>query len=315
MNTVCVKKQKSKSFLKDLKNSRVFFLMLLLPFTYVIIQYYLPMAGLVIAFKNYNYAEGIFKSPWCGLDNFKFLFQSDYAWQITRNTILYNLAFIFLGLVFGVAFAIMLNELRNKFMAKLYQSIIFLPYFFSWVVVAYIVYALLEPQNGLINKAFFAMFGLKSPDWYSNAAYWPFILTAVNIWKGVGYGAVMYLAGLSGIDDTYYEAATLDGCGRFKQIWYITLPFLKPLMIILTLMSLGNIFRSDFGLFYQVTMDSGMLYPTTNTIDTYVYHGLTQTSNLGMSSAAGFYQSCVGFILVLITNSIIAKISPENKIF
>jgi putative aldouronate transport system permease protein len=307
--------KKQNGFIKELKTNRVFFLMLVLPFTYVIIQFYLPMAGLVVAFKNFNYVGGIFNSPWCGLSNFKFLFQSQYAWEITRNTLLYNIVFIFLGLVFGVLFAILLSELKNKFMSKVYQSVIFLPYFFSWVVVAYMVYALLEPQNGLINRVFFTSFGLKAPDWYSTASYWPFILTTVNIWKGIGYGTVIYLAGIAGIDDTYYEAATLDGCSKFKQIWYITLPFLKPMMIILTIIALGNIFRSDFGLFFQVPMDSGMLYSTTNTIDTYVYRGLTVTGNIGMSSAAGFYQSCVGFIVVLFSNFILGKISPEDKIF
>lgn len=309
------KPKKKHGFLKELKVNHVLFLMLLFPLIYVIIQFYLPMAGLVVAFKNYNYTGGLFNSPWCGIQNFTFLFQSQYAWQITRNTLLYNLVFIILNLFFGVAFAIMLNELRNKLMAKFYQSILFLPYFFSWVVVAYMVWGLFDPQNGMMAKTICPLFGMKSPDWYSSPAYWPFILIFVNTWKAIGYSTVIYIAGISGIDQTYYEAATLDGCGKFKQIWYVTLPFLKPMMIILTIMALGNIFRSDFGLFYQVPKDSGMLYPVTNTIDTYVYRSLIVDGNIGMSSAAGFYQSCVGFIVVLIANFVIGKISPEDKVF
>ena len=309
------KRKIQNGFIKELKTNKVLFLMLLVPLIYVIIQFYLPMAGLVVAFKNYNYNDGIFGSPWCGFQNFVFLFQSQYAWEITRNTLLYNLVFIFLGLILGVTFAVLLSEIKNKFMGKVYQSMIFLPYFFSWVVVSYMVYAILEPQNGLLTKSIFPALGLTAPDWYSSPQYWPFILTFCNVWKTIGYGTVIYIAGIAGIDQTYYEAATLDGCGKFKQIWYVTLPFLKPMMIVLTIMALGNIFRSDFGLFYQVTRDSGPLFPLTNTIDTYVYRGLIVDGNIGMSSAAGFYQSCVGFIVVLIANVIIGKISPEDKVF
>lgn len=309
------KKQKKSGFLKELKTNKVLFLMLLVPFIYIIIQFYLPMAGLVVAFKNYNFSDGLFNSPWCGLDNFNFLFQSQYAWEITRNTLLYNIVFIFLGLVLGVGFAVLLSELRNQIAGKFYQSIIFLPYFFSWVVVSYMVYALLDPQNGMMTKTICPLFGWTAPDWYTTPQYWPFILVFCNVWKTIGYGTVIYIAGIAGIDQTYYEAATLDGCGKFKQIWYVTIPFLKPMMIVLTIMALGNIFRSDFGLFYQVTRDSGPLYPLTNTIDTYVYRGLIVDGNVGMSSAAGFYQSCVGFVVVLIANLIIGKISPEDRVF
>jgi putative aldouronate transport system permease protein len=306
---------KKHGFIKEFKTNKVLFLMLLIPLIYIIIQFYLPMMGLVVAFKNYNYTDGLFKSPWSGLVNFKYLFMSQDAWIITRNTIGYNLVFIFVGLFFAITFAVMLNELKNKFAAKFYQSVMFLPYFLSWVIVAYMVYALLQPTNGLISRQLAALH-IVAPNWYQEPKYWPFILTAVNLWKNVGYSTVIYLAAITGIDDTYYEAATLDGCNKINQIKYITLPFLKPTIIVLTLMGLGNIFRSDFGLFYQVTMDSGMLYQATNTIDTYVYRGLTMgTGNIGMASAAGFYQSCVGFIIVLFANWVIGKISNEDKIF
>jgi len=251
------KRKNKNTFLKEFKTNKALFFMLLLPLVYVIIQFYLPMAGLIVAFKNYNYTDGLFKSPWIGLENFKFLFMSSDAWIITRNTILYNLAFIFLGLIVSIAFAVMLNELRNRFAAKFYQSTMLLPYILSWVVVAYFVYALLEPKNGLINRNLLNL-GITPPDWYQEEKYWPFILTFVNLWKTAGYGSIIYLAAITGIDETYYEAALLDGCSKWKQFCYITLPFLKPTIVILTIMNLGNIFRSDFGLFYQVTMNSGL---------------------------------------------------------
>lgn len=308
------RKVKKKGFLYEFKTNYSLFLMLLLPLIYVIIQFYLPMLGLVVAFKNYNYVDGIFGSPWCGLSNFTYLFESQDAWIITRNTIVYNLVFLFLGLFLSVAFAIMLSELKNQLAARFYQATMFLPYFLSWVVVAYFVYALLEPETGLINHVLESL-GVTPPDWYNEEKWWPFILVFTNMWKNIGYSSVIYTAAITGIDDTYYEAAVLDGCSKWKQIKYITIPFLKPTMIVLTIMNLGNIFRSDFGLFYQVPMDSGMILDVTNTIDTYVYRGLLGAGTIGMSSAAGFYQSLVGFVVVMIANLIIKKISPEDAIF
>jgi len=305
--------QKS-GFVKELVKNKAMFLMLLFPFILVFVNYYLPMFGVVIAFKNFNYVDGFLSSPWSGLQNFKFLFMSDTAWQITRNTILYNLVFIVLGLVFAVLFALALNELRSKFKAKLYQSIIFLPYFLSWVVVAYLVLAFLDP-NGFFNKTIVNLFNLQTVDWYASPDYWPFILVAVNLWKNIGYGIVIYIAGIAGIDQEYYEAAILDGASKLQQIRYITIPFLVPFMIVTSLISLGNIFRSDFGLFYQIPMQQGLLAPTTEVLDTYIYKALIMSGDLGMSSAAGLYQSVVGFFTVLTANWVVGKISKENKIF
>lgn len=303
-----------RGFFKELATNRAMFLMLLPPFILVFINYYLPMFGVIIAFKNFNYNDGFFRSPWAGLQNFQFLFMSDAAWQITRNTIAYNLVFITLGLIFAVAFALVLNELRNKLAAKFYQSVIFLPYFLSWVVVAYLVLAFLDP-NGFYNKTVVSLFNVQAVDWYASPQYWPYILPVVNLWKNVGYSIVIYLAGIAGIDQEYYEAAILDGAGKFQQIKSITIPFLVPLMIVTTIISLGNIFRSDFGLFYQVPMQQGLLAPTTEVLDTYIYKALIMSGDLGMSSAAGFYQSIVGFFTVLIANWAVGKISEENKIF
>ncbi len=301
-------------FLKELTTNKAMFLMLLPPFLLVLINYYLPMFGIIIAFKEFNYQDGFLHSPWSGFKNFEFLFKSDAAWRITRNTIGYNLAFIILNLVFAVAIALILNELRNKLAAKFYQSVIFLPYFLSWVVVAYLVLAILSPE-GLYNKSIAPLLNLSGIDWYTQPQYWPFILPIVNLWKTIGYGIVIYLAGITGIDQEYYEAAVLDGASKLQQIKSITLPFLVPLMIVTTLMALGNIFRSDFGLFYQVPMQNGLLQETTDVLDTYIYNALIYSGDLGMSSAAGFYQSIVGFFTVLLANWVVGKISTENKIF
>jgi putative aldouronate transport system permease protein len=306
--------RKKWGFINEFAKNRAMFLMLLPPFILVFVNYYLPMFGVAIAFKNFNYSDGFLSSPWAGLQNFKFLFMSDAAWQITRNTILYNLFFIVLGLIFAVLFALALNELRNKFAAKLYQSIIFLPYFLSWVVVAYLALAFLDP-NGFFNKTIVNMFNLQAVDWYASPQHWPYILVLVNLWKNIGYGIVIYMAGIAGIDQEYYEAAILDGASKLQQIRYITIPFLVPFMIVTAIISLGNIFRSDFGLFYQVPMQQGLLAPTTEVLDTYIYKALIMSGDLGMSSAAGLYQSVVGLFTVLIANWMVGKISKENKIF
>lgn len=305
---------KKDGFLKELATNKAMFLMLLAPFILVFINYYIPMFGVIIAFKNFNYVDGFLHSPWSGLQNFRFLFMSNAAWEITRNTIGYNLIFIVLGLVFAVLFALALNELRNKLAAKFYQSVIFLPYFLSWVVIAYLVLAILDP-NGLYNKTIVTLFNVQPVDWYTSPQHWPFILPIVNLWKNIGYGIVIYLAGITGIDQEFYEAAVLDGASKIQQIKSITIPFLVPLMIVTTIINLGNIFRSDFGLFYQVPMQQGLLAPTTEVLDTYIYKALMISGDLGMSSAAGFYQSIVGFITVLLANWAVGKINKESKIF
>lgn len=291
-----------------------FLLMLAPAFLFVFVNNYIPMFGAIIAFKNFNYIDGFLKSPWAGLKNFEFLFKSEAAWRITRNTIGYNLVFIFLGLFLAVTGALLLNELRNRKAAKVSQSVIFLPYFMSWVVVAYLVYAILAPR-GLFNGTIAPLPGVESIDWYTSPQYWPIILPLVNTWKNIGYSIVIYLAGITGIDQEFYEAAVLDGASKFQQITKNTIPFLIPLMIVTTLMALGGIFRSDFGLFYQVTMQQGLLTPTTDVLDTYIYNALIKIGDLGMSSAAGFYQSIVGFFLVLAANWTVWRISPDNRVF
>lgn len=282
---------------------------------YEFINNYLPMFGLVIAFKNVNFKKGILRSDWAGLKNFEYLFKTADAWTITRNTILYNLAFIIIGMIVQVTFAILLNEIRKKYFLRLYQSLIILPQLISMVIVAYLVYAALSVNTGILNKTILPALGLEPVSWYSETKYWPFILPIVHIWKGAGFGCIIYLATIVGISPEYFEAARLDGATKWQQIRNITFPFLKPVVIMLTILAIGRIFYSDFGLFYQVPMDSGALFDVTATIDTYVYKGLMQLGDIGMSSAAGFYQSIVGFTLVMIANGIVRKLEKDSALF
>ncbi|EMS70720.1 ABC transporter permease [Ruminiclostridium cellobioparum] len=307
--------KKGRGFLHEVNKNKSLFLLMLPTFLFLLINNYIPMLGTIIAFKDLDYAKGILKSDWIGFKNFEFLFKSDAAFRITRNTLGYNALFIFLGLVIGVTFAIALNEVKQKFLSKTYQTIVFLPYFLSMIVVAYLVYAMLKPENGFVNKFVLPALGVEAMDWYSSPNAWIIILPVVWVWKYIGYGVVLYLAGLTGIDEELYEAAAIDGAKRWQQIKSITIPLLTPLMIITTLISIGSIFRADFGLFYQVTQDAGMLYQTTDVIDTYVYRGLLISNDIGMASAAGLYQSLIGFIIVSLANWVVGKISPENKLY
>lgn len=282
---------------------------------YLCINNYMPMFGLVMAFKNLDFRLGIWKSPWAGLKNFEFLFKSKDAFAITRNTLLYNLAFIIISLVISIMVAILLSEVKNKMASRVYQSAILIPYLMSWVVVGYLVYAVLSSDTGFANKSVFEPMGLSGISWYTENKYWPFILTIVNQWKNIGFTTVIYLASIVGISRDYYEAARIDGATKWNQIRYITLPLLKPTVITLTLLNVGRIFYSDFGLFYQVPRNSGMLYDTTRTIDVYVYNALMKNTDYALASAASFYQSVVGFILILAANMIIRKFSRENALF
>ena len=291
------------------------YLLMLPGLAYLAVNNYMPMFGLVIAFKNINLRKGILGSPWAGLSNFEFLFKTSDAWLITRNTMLYNMVFIVLGVVLSITVAILLNEIRSRIMSRLYQTLILLPYLMSMVIISYLAYALLSPENGFLNKAVLPMLGMEPVSWYQEKQFWPFILVFVHQWKSIGFSTVIYLASIIGISPDYYEAAMLDGAGKWQQIKNITLPLLKPTVITLFILNVGRIFYSDFGLFYQVPKDSGMLYSVTQTIDTYVYRGLMQQNNIAMSSAAGFYQSVVGFILVLAANGLVRRISRENALF
>ncbi|WP_059052245.1 ABC transporter permease [Paenibacillus senegalimassiliensis] len=280
---------------------------------------YLPMGGTLLSFKQYRYnGEGFlssfFSSEWVGLRNFTFLFGTNDAYIITRNTLLYNIAFIVLGTIAAVAMAILLSEIVNKRLSKLYQTGMFLPHFMSFVIVGFFVYSFLNMDKGLLNSIL-ERFGMEGISWYTTPEYWPFILILTNLWKSIGYSSVVYLAAITGFDRSLYEAAMMDGASKWKQIRSITLPLLKPLVIIMTLLAVGRIFYADFGLFYNVPRNSGALYPVTNVIDTYVFRGLKTTGEMGMATAAGLYQSIVGFILVMASNYTVRKLDKDNALF
>ena len=306
---------KKKTDAKHFREHLPLYLMLLPGLAYLLINNYIPMAGIIIAFKKLNFAKGILGSPWAGFENFKFLFNSPDAWIITRNTLLYNVAFIIVNMVVGIAIAILICEVRSTKLKKLYQSAILLPFLMSMVILSYIVYALLSSEHGLVHNSLLAALGIEGIQWYQEPKYWPFILIAANCWKGVGYGCLIYIASLIGIDPSFYEAARLDGASKWQEITRITLPSLTPTIITLLLLSIGRIFYSDFGLFYQVPMNSGVLFPTTNVIDTYVYRALIEQGNISMSSAAGVYQSLVGFVIVIASNWIVRRVDKERALF
>ncbi|MBS5520996.1 MAG: sugar ABC transporter permease [Clostridiales bacterium] len=301
--------------MKKLKRFWPFYVMMVPGLLYLIVNNYLPMFGLVIAFKRIDYRLGIFGSPWTGLSNFEYLFKTSDAWTITRNTIGYNVIFIILGTVLSVAVAVLLNEIRGVRRKKIYQTLILIPYLISTVVISYLVFAFLSVDSGFLNNSVVRGLGMDPVSWYSEPKYWPFILVIVYLWKSFGYSCILYYASVIGIDGALYEAAVVDGASRWQRIRHIILPSLRGTIITLTLMSVGRIFYSDFGLFYQVPMDSGLLYDVTNTIDTYVYRGLLKLNDVGRASAAGFYQSIVGFVIVLGANFAVRRIDKENALF
>ena len=300
--------------IKKMKRFLPIYLMMIPGFLYLIINNYIPMFGIIVAFKNYNYSLGIFGSKWNGLKNFKFLFKTKDAFTITRNTLMYNAVFIILGNSLGILIAILLNEIQSKMAKKTYQTIILLPFLLSIVIVSYIVYGIFSTEFGIANHMLTSL-GKDRISWYSTPKYWPFILTFINLWKNMGYNTVLYYATLIGIDVSYYEAAVVDGASRWQRIRYITIPSLIPTITIMVLMAISRIFYSDFGLFYQVPLNSGPPIDVTNTIDTYVYRGLRENSNIGMSAAAGLYQSVVGFIMVIAANTLVKRMGNGNELF
>ncbi len=282
---------------------------------------YLPMFGIVIAFKDYkiytkdpSLLNNLLHSKWVGLKNFDFLFTTSDSLKMIKNTIGYNALWIVLGLVISVTFAIMLNELSNKFVAKLHQTLMFFPYFLSWVVASYFVLAFLDPTRGLLVHLQQSL-GMEVTNWYNDNKPWPVILTIANLWKNIGYSTILYLAAITGIDASQYEAASIDGANKWQQIRYVTIPHLKPMIIILFIMNVGKIFNADFGLFWNVPMNSGPLYPTTQVIDTYVYRALMATNNVGMSTAAGLLQNLVGFVCLMGANSLVRRVDEESSLF
>jgi putative aldouronate transport system permease protein len=297
-----------------LRKNRTLLLMAAPGLLLLIVFNYLPMPGIIIAFKNFKTNKGILGSDWVGLKNFEFLFGTDIAWRITTNTLLLNSLFIVTGIAASLALALLLNEVRVRALARFYQSAVFFPYFVSWVIVGYFGFALLNADNGLLNSLL-GRWGLPAVAWYQEPVYWPIILAVTNLWKTAGYWSIIYLAAMYAIGQEYYEAAMIDGASRWQQIVSITLPMLLPLIITNFLLSVGRIFFADFGLFYYVTRDSSMLYPTTDVIDTYVFRALRSMGDFGMAAAAGLYQSFVGFVLVVLANWTVKRMDPEKSLF
>ena len=282
---------------------------------------YLPMGGIILAFKNYKiypkdptFLNNLIHSKWVSLDNFKFLFTTGDSWVMIRNTLAYNIVFIILGVIIPVAFAIMMSELSKKFVAKTYQTLMFFPYFLSWVVVSYFLNAFIDAQYGLIPMAQRAA-GEAAVSWYTTPGPWPYIIVFANLWKNVGYSTVLYLAAITGIDQTQYEAAAIDGASKWQQILHVTLPNLRTMIAILFILNVGKIFNADFGLFWNVPMQNGALFSVTQVIDTYIYRVLMNTGNIGQSTAAGLLQNIVGFICIIGANAVVKKIDSDSTLF
>ena len=305
---------KLRTFVQDLRKNRVYLCLLIPAIAYVLIFSYTPMVGVIMAFKRYNFAQGLFDSHWVGLNNFKFLVASNKLWPLTRNTLLYNIAFIVVGIVMEVGFAVIINEMRCKWFKKIFQSFIFLPYFISWVIASAVVQTLLDYDSGLISRTVKSL-GLPMVNVYVNAAPWPFLLVFFRMWKGVGYGSIVYLSAISGIDAEMYEAAEIDGANSWQKMFKITLPNLVPTMVIMFLLACGQIFRGDFGMFYQLIGNNGVLLEVGDILDLYIYRAMAGNANLGYGAAAGLYQSVLCFATILLANFIVKKVQPDYTLF
>ncbi len=321
MPKATAKKKESSSGFSSRKKTFLLLTMVAPGVIWLILLRYLPMFGIVIAFKDYriytkapSLINNVLHSKWVGLKNFEFLFATSDSWIMIRNTIGYNALWIVLGLIISVSFAIMLSELTNKFAAKVHQTLMFFPYFLSWVVASYFVLAFLDPTRGLLVHLQ-QDWGMEVTNWYNENKPWPIILTIANLWKNVGYSTILYLAAITGIDTSQYEAASIDGASKWQQMKYVTLPHLRSMITILLIMNVGKIINSDFGLFWNVPMNSGPLFPTTQVIDTYVYRALTATNNIGMSTAAGLLQNVVGFACLMAANSVVRRIDEDSTLF
>lgn len=303
-----------KTFIKDVRRNFPLLMLTAPVVIYLLMFNYIPMYGITIAFKNFNYRKGIMGSDWTGFKNFEFLFKSGDAFTIIRNTLLYNIVFIITGILLAIILAILFDALGKKLLNRINQTVVIMPHFLSMVIVSYFVYSFLSTDKGILNQTLTAL-GLSGVDWYTEPVFWPFILWIVNCWSTLGWNSIVYYATIKGFDTEYYEAARVDGATWLQQVRYITFPLLKPTIIVLMIMSIGHIFSSGIDLYYLIPRNSGALYSVTNTVDTYVYRGLIQNGNIGMTSATSVLQSVVGFVLVVSVNQIIRKISPEDSMF
>lgn len=305
---------KKSSVLKELLKNRTLYLMTVPAFTFLIIFNYVPLYGIQIAFRNFNVVDGITRSPFIGLRNFEFFFRSNFFFSTTFNTLYLNFLFISFGLIMQVSTAILISEVISKRLRKTFQTAMFFPYFISWIIVTALVTSLLSEKFGVLNRLLVNL-NMQTVVWYNEPKLWPAILTIANVWKSMGYGVVIYLAKITGIDMQIYESARTDGANKFKEIIHITLPMLKPTIVLLLLIALGGIFRGDFGMIYSLVGDNGMLLSTTEIIDTYVYRAMRINAQYGMAAAVGLYQSIMGLILVLLANWLTKRYDSELAIF
>lgn len=298
----------------EVKKNHALFIMIAPMTILVILLSYVPMSGLVLAFKNYRFDRGIFGSDWNGIENFRYLFSSGTGWLITKNTILYNLINLITSQALAVIVAIFISEMKGKYFKKISQSLIFLPYFISWVIVGTFVYNLFNYETGLLNSILAAL-GREPVNLYGMPMVWPIIICVFNAWKWCGYNSVIYIAAITGVDSECYEAAEIDGANIFQRIRFITFPSIKPTIITMVLLQVGRILRGDFEMFYQIVGNNGQLYNATDVIDTYVFRSLMQNSNLGMTAAATFYQSVLCFVIIMIVNGVVKKVDEDLALF
>lgn len=305
--------------IQSLWKNRVFLLMVAPGTIFLIIFFYIPVFANIVAFQNFQYSDqgfiySIFHSPWVGFENFKFFFKSADFWIVIRNTVGYNMTFLILNFFFAIFFGVVMSQLRNMRLLKLYQTSMLFPYFLSWAILSYFVYAFLSSDKGIINHIITGMGG-HAIDFYNTPAVWPFILIFLGVWKGIGYNSILYFATAMGIDPSYYDAAMIDGANKWQQIKNVTLPHILPVAVLMLILNIGGIFRSDFGLFYLVPRMSGSLINVTQTFDTYIYRALTMTNDIGMSTAAGLLQSVVGATLIIVSNAVVRKVQPDSALF
>ena len=305
---------KSNGFLAEFKKNKPLFVMILPAVVLTVVMAYLPMSGLILAFKNYRFDLGVFGSDWNGIENFRYLFESGTGWLITKNTIVYNLVNLITSQLLAIIIAIFISEINKKFFKKISQSLIFLPYFISWVIVGTFVFAIFNYETGLLNSIIKA-FGGDPVNVYEMPGIWPVIIACFNSWKWCGYNSVIYIAAIVGVDAEIYEAASVDGANIFQRIRNITLPSIRATIITMLLLNVGRILRGDFEMFYQIVGQNGQLFNATDVIDTYVFRSLLQNSNLGMSAAASLYQSVLCFVIIIVVNRIVKKVDESNALF
>ena len=317
MKTAIKANAEKRSFAETVKKRSALYIMLIPGILYLILFNYLPMFGMILSFKKINFRDGILGSAWCGLDNFRYALSSPSLIAALKNTVLYNIVFLFIGLVLSILLAIMLDLLWGKLSKKVYQTIMIMPHFLSWVIVSYLVFGFLSMESGVVNNTILSIFGMDKINWYMESKYWPVILIIVYFWKEWGYSSILYTSALAGVDVQLYEAADIDGASVPQKLWYITLPAIKPIISMMLILKVGSILTTDMGLFYQVPLNTPQLYNTTNVISTYTYNLMTGAgaNTLGMASATSMLNSLVGFVLIVVSNKIVKKLDSDSGIF